>query len=257
MLSVISPAKKLSESCGVKRERLTSIPFTDDTHALIDVLIQKSPHDIQALMKLSPALAELNVARYHRFDPQADKEDLFAALFHFQGDVYQSLEASTLNEEALEFAQRHLNILSGLYGLLRPFDGIQSYRLEMGTKLETALGKNLYQFWGEKIADLINQRLDAHQSQYLINLASNEYSKAICQKILRFPMITIDFKEEKNGELKTIGIHAKRARGAMARFIVENAIDEPKNLRSFCKLGYQFDASLSEDNQYCFVRNTP
>ena len=251
MLIVISPAKKQRFDVeSSSRVRATMAQFSSQAETLVALLAKKSVVDLQKLMALSPTLAKLNVERLQSFETAAS----CPALFAFQGDVYQGLSAATLSESALRFAETHLAILSGLYGLLMPSDLIKLHRLEMGSALKTAQGENLYQFWGELITQALNQRLATHHNPVLINLASQEYFKAIRRDQLKFPVIDVEFREHKNGQYKVVSIFAKRARGKMARYILENQFDTPDALQSFTLDGYRFSVEHSTECRYVFVR---
>ncbi len=250
MLTLLSPAKKQNFSLAVPAFDKTSAPFYNKTQQLVKQLQTLNEKDLQQLMSISPALAKLNIERFRQFDQTLS----MPALFAFQGDVYQSLDAASLPRKAIEFAQDHLAILSGLYGILRPLDAMHAHRLEMGTQLTTAHGKNLHQFWGDAITQLINQRLAEHNNPVLINLASQEYFGCIQPDLLKYRLIHIEFKEHRNGQYQVIGLLAKRARGKMARFILSNHLDEPQRLQSFDVDGYQFTPALSEENRWVFVR---
>lgn len=255
MLSIISPAKKLLTTPPNHHKKSTKLRFPEMTQGLVDILKAKSVADISQLMGLSENLSRLNFERYQDFDIEgSEKQSSSNALFLFQGDVYQSLDAATLDEKSIQFAQKHLNILSGLYGLIQPLDLIQPYRLEMGTKLENSTGKNLYDYWQSTLTTLVNTMLKKHDNPLLLNLASSEYSKAIAHKSLNYPMVTVHFKENKNGQLKTIGIHAKKARGALARFIVENQADSINEVIGFDGLDYQYQPKLSDETNLIFSR---
>lgn len=255
MLSIISPAKKLLTAPLPLHKDSSELAFKNQTIALVKQLQTMPVADISQLMGLSENLSRLNFERYQDFNLNGSQKQPNAnALFLFQGDVYQSLDAKSLNETELTFAQTHLTILSGLYGLIKPLDLIQPYRLEMGTKLANSQGKNLYDFWQETLTQTINETLETHDNKYLINLASSEYSKAINLKKLKHPIITIHFKENKNGQLKTIGIHAKKARGAFARYIIENGIDAIEQLLEFQGLEYRYHLSLSDKSNFVFAR---
>ena len=251
MLVLLSPAKKQNFDQKPSLSLPTSEPrFLEQTEALIKVLKEKRISDLQKLMSISITLAKLNVERFQNFD-EAPK---LAAALAFQGDVYKGLKAETLSESALEFAQEHLLILSGLYGLLRPLDEIKPHRLEMGSALVTAEAKNLYQYWDSAITDAINQCLRRHKNPILINLASQEYFKSIQVKRLQYPLIQIDFKEHANGQYRVIALLAKRARGKMARYIVSQGLDEPAAIKNFNVDGYQFSLKHSTENHWIFVR---
>lgn len=248
MLVVLSPAKKQN----VQNIKPTSEPkYKNETEILVKELRGKSAQEIQTLMKISPDLAELNTTRFKEFDFSFQK-NISPAIFTFQGDVYQALDAASLSEDDIRFCNQNFMIISGLYGLLKPTDAIQAYRLEMKTSLKSAYGKDLYEFWGDKLSEYLCEKLQNHQHKTIINLASQEYSKAI--KHAKPHIIDIDFKEYKDGKYKTIGIHAKKARGLMARFIIMNKINSPEAIKEFNTLGYKYSQDMSEHNLYTFVR---
>lgn len=255
MLSIISPAKKLMTNSLTPHKKSSTLDFQTHTLELVSKLKTMTVADISSLMGLSEALSRLNFERYQDFNLKGSKQQPSSnAILLFQGDVYQSLNAKSFNDKQLTFAQEHLNILSGLYGLIKPLDLIQPYRLEMGTRLASSKGKNLYDFWQEILTEKINQRLESHKSKLIINLASSEYVKAINIKKLNYPIINIHFKETKNGQLKTIGIHAKKARGSMARFIITNQIDCLNNVLDFSDLDYKYQSMLSDEKNIIFAR---
>ena len=252
MLAVLSPAKKLDESpaTGV----FTQPQFLDQSQMLID-LLKSTPRDrIKALMKLSDKLTDLNVARYQAFQTPLTTENAKQAIFAFKGDTYVGLDAETLDAEDIAFAQDRLRILSGLYGLLRPLDLMHPYRLEMGTKLANERGKDLYAFWGDRLTEACNEALAGHASRAVICLASNEYSKAISKQKIAGDFITCHFKEMRDGEPKTIGLFAKKARGMMARYMIKARAERPSELKSFQDGGYTFVPDLSGEQDYVFVR---
>ncbi len=251
MLILLSPAKKQNFEITPVCPDLTQPLFLEKTQELVRQLKTKTIAELQTLMSISPALAKLNTTRFQKFDTIATQPAIFA----FQGDAYQGFDAASLPQSAIAFAQEHLAILSGLYGILRPLDLIQPHRLEMSTPLVTSQSKNLYSFWGNQITDIINQRLDRQTHPTLINLASQEYFKSVHPKLLRHPLIHIEFKEQRQGKYQTIALLAKRARGKMARFIIENAIDQPEALKSFTRDCYQFNPTLSEANRWIFTRS--
>lgn len=254
LYSVISPAKKLAETVAYDGET-TQIAFKAATKTLVNILADFSPDKIASLMKLSEKLAYLNFMRYQEFNPaRYNHKNAYPAVLLFQGDVYQGLQAESLTKQELNFCEKSLGILSGLYGVLSPLDLIQPYRLEMGTKLANPAGKNLYEFWREKVTAEINQRMKKVKAKYLINLASDEYFSVIDSTQLDKPIIKIDFKENQNGKLKTIGIHAKRARGAMVRYIVQQRCKTLEALQAFDELGYQYDEVRSDAASLVFVR---
>ena len=247
MKIIISPAKKLTNET-VNISNPTSIDFLNETTYLINELKKLSVKDIQELMGLSDSLAQLNYHRYQEWDLKSKLVN--PAIFMFQGDVYKGLSVDRLSDSDLGFAQENLRIISGLYGMLRPFDIVFPYRLEMGTRMVTREGKNLYDFWGDKLNKYLS--LQMQHDEVLINLASNEYSKAIKLDMLQNQVITPVFKEYKNGKLKVVSIFAKKARGVMSRFIIKNKISNPEELISFNEDGYVF--SNQENGEMLFCR---
>jgi len=254
MLIVISPAKKLDYETPSKTSVFTTPDYMKNSKQLIQRLRDFSALDLAELMKLSMKLAELNFDRYEAWKPKCTEKNAKQAVLAFQGDVYQGLDASSFTAADFKFSQQHLQILSGLYGILRPLDLMQPYRLEMGTRLETDRGKNLYEFWGSTITQGLNQQLKKLKSSTLINLASNEYFKSVKTKELDADIITPAFKEFKNGDYKMIGIYAKRARGLMSRYIIKNKLKDPQALKDFDEEGYRFNSKLSEANNWVFTR---
>lgn len=257
MLVLLSPAKK--QNFDQQQEYVLDysvIPFQSKTHELVERMRQFSPEELKALMGISTKLADLNVNRYlaYSLDSNAADHSSQAALLAFRGDVYQAFDASTLSIEDMNFAQHHIGILSGLYGLLRPLDLIQPHRLEMGTKVSCGDHQNLYDFWRQSVTDLINQRLATAAHPVVINLASQEYSQVVDTKHLKADWLTIQFKENRGGQYKTIGILAKRARGMMARFIVDNQIQRMSDLKKFDGQGYCYNAALSQADIWVFSR---
>ncbi|KTD77554.1 protein YaaA [Legionella steigerwaltii] len=257
MLILLSPAKKLLDISKPYVGTTSQPLFTDKTKILVKLMKKKSVNDIAALMDLSQDLAELNYKRYQAFD--LDEKALphsYPALFLFQGDVYQGLKAATWEQKNVDYSQNHLRILSGLYGLLKPLDSIQPYRLEMGVRLENPSGKNLYDFWQETVTQSLNQQLAMQKNPVLINLASTEYFKVVDEEKLNYPIVTINFYEKKNAQLKMIGIHAKKARGTMTKFLMQNQFDDLAQLKQFNELGYKFHAPSSTDQHLDFIRDT-
>jgi len=254
MLIVISPAKKLDYETPSKTKVFTTPDYMGDSQQLINRLRDFSSLDLAELMKLSMKLAELNFDRYESWKPKCTEKNAKQAVLAFQGDVYQGLDAASFNATDFKFAQQHLHILSGLYGLLRPLDLMQPYRLEMGTRLETDRGKNLYEFWGSTITEGLNKQLKKLKTDTLINLASNEYFKSVKPKELNADIITPAFKEFKNGEYKMIGIYAKRARGLMSRYIIKNKLTNPEDIKDFDEEGYRFNSKLSKGHNWVFTR---
>ena len=255
MLTLISPAKTLDFETPAVTDSHTQPDFLDHSAELIDQLKEQSPEDISALMKLSAKLAELNVQRFHDWCLPFKPNNAKAAILAFKGDVYTGLDAETFSEDDFNYSQSHLAILSGLYGLLRPLDLIQPYRLEMGTKFSNSRGANLYTFWGSIITDEINNRLAATKSEILVNLASNEYFKAVKPKQLNAELITPVFKDEKNGQYKIISFYAKKARGLMAAYIIQNKITTVEELSQFDVAGYEFVAAESNAQTLTFKRS--
>ena len=248
MLALISPAKTLDFS-KIDGD-FTKPQMLDNSFKLIENLKNKSILEIQKLMKISEKLSILNYDRYQNFSKDFTSENSKAAIFAFKGDVYTGLNIESFDNEDIDFAKNSVRILSGLYGILKPLDLIQPYRLEMGTKLQVDNFKNLYQFWGDKISQEINKI----ESDFIINLASNEYFKAIDKKTLKAKIINMIFKETKNGEFKIIGIHAKKARGRMINFIVKNRINNPQDLQQFNLDGYNFKPELSDETNLVWIR---
>ncbi len=254
MLSLISPAKSLDMETPPVTERFSQPRFLKEAEDLLSYLKPLAPQELSELMKISDKLASLNAARYQAWAPPFNLENAKQAALAFTGDVYAGLDASSLSDEALNFGQEHLRILSGLYGLLRPLDLIQAYRLEMGTALSNSKGKDLYAYWRGQLTDTINQELDQHRNQYVVNLASQEYFKALDVKRIRAEVITPVFKDWKNGQYKIISFYAKKARGLMSRFILENKLDQPNDLKAFDLEGYSFNPSLTEGTSWVFTR---
>lgn len=255
MLIVVSPAKTLDYETAPTTPTYSQPGFLEHSQSLIEELKKLSVQDVAELMKLSDKLASLNVARYESWSPEFTAENAKQAVLAFKGDVYTGLDADSLSEEDLQFAQAHLRILSGLYGVLKPLDLMQAYRLEMGTKLANSRGKNLYEFWGNIIADQLNHELSELKQSVLINLASNEYYKAAKEKNLQGRIITPAFKDWKNGQYKMISFYAKKARGLMTRYIIQNRIEDPEQLKSFDLEGYRFAPSMSEGDNWTFIRD--
>ena len=257
MIVVISPAKKLGlESRAAEGVAASKPELMADTTKLVEVLRGMSEKKLGTLMKLSDKLATLNHQRYQDFSLPLTKRNARQSVFTFMGDTYIGLDAATLQADDLEYAQSHLRILSGLYGVLRPLDLMQAYRLEMGTRLKTTQAANLYEFWGEKITDNLNATLTAQGSKFLLNCASNEYFKAIQPEGLDGSIITPVFKQVKNGEARMIGMMAKRARGALARFVLINQIDKPDDLKDFKADGYRFQKRLSSETHFEFHKSS-
>ena len=256
MLFLLSPAKSLDYDTPTGDLPHTLPGFVAQSAELIEVLKQKSPQQIAELMTLSDKLAGLNVARYEAWSPKFSANNSKQAVLAFNGDVYEGLDAKTLKPAQLDWAQQHVCILSGLYGVLRPLDWMQPYRLEMGTALPTAQGKNLYQFWGSQIATYLNERAAADTVPVIVNLASEEYFKAVDKKALKPRVVNCVFEELKAGKYKIISFMAKRARGLMVRYAIEHKLSTVKKLESFNLEGYQFTADVSTPDRLVFRRQS-
>lgn len=256
MLMVVSPAKDLDYQTAAPAVEVTMPALLADSAELMQVCRTLTPLQLAELMHISDKLAGLNAARFAQWQLPFNAENAKAALFAFNGDVYQGLAATTLQPADLAYAQQHLRILSGLYGVLRPFDLMQPYRLEMGTKLANSRGKDLYQFWGSIVTDHLNQQLEQLQASVLLNLASQEYFKAVKPKLLARPVLDVQFKDFKNGDYKIISFFAKKARGLMARYVIEQRIDQVEGLKDFGLEGYQFSPAKSSNSQLVFLRHT-
>ncbi|MDA9973324.1 peroxide stress protein YaaA [Alphaproteobacteria bacterium] len=251
MLVVISPAKKLNMKL-VKNFKETQPFFSKNVNELVDIARDLTTDDLQKLMDISLKLAELNRERFQSFGSQEKK----AAAFTFAGDTYKGLDIETMSSEDIFWAQKHLRILSGLYGLLRPLDAIEPYRLEMGSKLQGEHGSSLYEYWNEKITTNLNQYGKEIGTKVLVNCASTEYFNVIKSNILSLRVITPVFLERKDGKEKIISFYAKNARGAMARFIIQNRVLDEANLKKFNLNGYMFYPEKSNDDQFVFIRNS-
>ncbi len=256
MIVVVSPAKKLDMAApaGVAAEMGASVPdFGDRAEELATIAGALSEAQLAKLMSISPKLATLNATRFAAFGAQDTKPAAFA----FAGDTYQGLEADSLQAHEVAFAQDHLRILSGLYGVLRPLDAIEPYRLEMGSKLATPKGKSLYDYWGGDIADALNKAAAQTGAKALVNCASNEYFGAVDRSVLNLPIITPVFKEIKDGQAKIVSFFAKKARGAMARYIIQNEVTNPADLANFDLGGYRFEPDGSSEGEMLFMRDYP
>jgi cytoplasmic iron level regulating protein YaaA (DUF328/UPF0246 family) len=249
MLIVISPAKKLDWTA--REIEMTAPMFQEDADRLAEVAQGLSVAELQKLMHISESLGKLNRDRFARFHDHAEKRP---AVLAFAGDTYTGLEAGSLDDEELAFAQDHLRILSGLYGLLRPLDAMQEYRLEMGSRLKTERGKSLYDYWGGQIAEALNAEADRTGTETLINCASVEYFSAVKPEALRLNVITPQFLEEKPGGPKVVSFFAKKARGAMARFIIQNRLKDPESILGFDSGGYRYEPDLSAPGRPAFYR---
>lgn len=254
MLFLLSPAKSLDDSPPPVALAHTQPLFVKQAAELIDVLRQKTPQQIASLMHLSDALAALNVARYEAWRPRFTARNAKQAALAFDGDVYRGLDAASLSQEDLAWAQRHLCILSGLYGVLRPLDRMQPYRLEMGTRLITDRGDNLYQFWGAQIAEYLNRRLASDRTPVVVNLASQEYVKAVDRKVLKARVVECVFEQGRGGRYQVVSFFAKRARGLMARFATQHRISTPRQLEAFDLEGYAHVPAASEPDRLVFRR---
>jgi cytoplasmic iron level regulating protein YaaA (DUF328/UPF0246 family) len=254
MLSVISPAKTLDFETLSTTKQVTQPAFLEQSQALIDILRDYSPQQISELMGISDKLAGLNAARFEEWQPPFTLSNAKPAAQAFQGDVYTGLQAERFSAAENRYAQSHLRILSGLYGLLRPLDLIQAYRLEMGTKLANQAGKDLYAYWKPVLTPALNEAIADSGSKVLVNLASNEYFKAVDVKQLDARVITPVFKDEKNGTFKIISFYAKKARGLMSAWLIQHQISKPEQLKNFDVAGYRFDASSSQGDTFVFTR---
>ena len=257
MLFLLSPAKSLDYETRVPAavlRRATEPLFPDRAAALIDVLRQRSPAEVAQLMELSDSLAALNVGRYAAWQPQATPDNSKPAALAFNGDVYEGLDARTLKTADLDWAQERIVILSGLYGVLRPLDRLQPYRLEMGTSLATHAGRNLYDYWGDTLAQYLNERQADERRPVIVNLASQEYARAALRPALKARVVHCSFEEGRNGRYSIISFFAKRARGLMARWAIEHRVRKPESLQAFDVEGYAFDPGASDADRWVFRR---
>ena len=255
MLALISPAKTLDYESALPTDEHTLPRLLEHSQELIDFCRKLSASEIASLMSVSEKIAQLNTARFQDWTPEFNFGNARQAIFAFKGDVYTGLDAYSLKHNNLNFAQQHLRMLSGLYGLLRPLDLMMPYRLEMGTKLQNSRGHNLYEFWGDLITQQINQELTEHQHNYLINLASDEYYKVVQENKIQAAIIKPIFLDQKNGKYKIISFYAKKARGLMARFIIENQLTQPEDLNAFNSEGYYLDTVNSSAKELIFKRD--
>jgi cytoplasmic iron level regulating protein YaaA (DUF328/UPF0246 family) len=255
MLIVLSPAKALDFTRPGGDFPMTTPELAEDIAELDQATRKLRVADLKRLMDLSDNLAKLNRERFQAFDPAM--EDGLQAAFAFNGDVYSGLKARELDRKALAYAQKHLRILSGLYGVLKPMDGIQPYRLEMGVSLKTKRGKTLYAFWGDRIAQVLNEAAEGHKDRTLVNCASQEYFGAVDTKALDLPLVQCRFLEEKDGEAKIISFYAKKARGLMARYAIDHRIEKADDLKAFDSEGYRFQAAASSETEWVFSRPQP
>lgn len=254
MLLVVSPAKTLDYDTPANTSTFSQPDFLEESELLIQELRQLSPADIGRLMSISDKLAQLNAARFEAWERPFSPENAKQSVLAFKGDVYTGLDAESLSDEQLAFAQQHLRILSGLYGLLRPLDLMQAYRLEMGTRFANQRGKDLYQFWGDRITNKLNKEMDALGSDVLVNLASNEYFKSVNTRKIKGYIVTPVFKDWKGDKYKIISFYAKKARGLMCRYIIDNNITSVENLKEFDYEGYDFNQAMSAENEWVFTR---
>ena len=254
MLIVISPAKTLDFDTQPVTQQHSQPEMLNQSESLINILTTKSPADIESLMKISPKLSELNVERYHNWSKPFKPSNAKQAVLAFKGDVYTGLDAETFSEDDFTYAQEHLRILSGLYGVLKPLDLMQAYRLEMGIRLENPKGKNLYEFWGSDITNKINAQLKSINSDVLLNLASNEYFKSVKKKEVEGDIVTPVFKDWKNDQYKMISFYAKKARGLMSAWVIQNQVTELNELNKFNVDGYQYSPNDSDPFNPVFLR---
>ena len=255
MLILVSPAKTLDFETPPLVDDNTQPLFLDDSQELIDQLKKLPPAKVGKLMNISDKLAKLNAQRFKEWKQPLTPDDAKQSLFAFQGDVYTGLDAATMKKNDVKFAQKHLRILSGLYGVLRPLDLMLPYRLEMGTKFVNKRGQNLYHFWGDSVTDVLNAELDSMKKPYVVNLASNEYFKVVNKSKLTVNTISPVFKDKKNGEYKLISFFAKKARGMMSRYIIDNRILKPADLHDFDTAGYKYNKKMSTDLEPVFTRD--
>lgn len=254
MLVIISPAKTLDYITPPATNDYSLPVFANDSAELIDQLKQLNPQQISSLMNISDKLGNINFSRYLSWDSEFNLDNAKQAVFAFKGDVYTGLDVESLSLKELNWSQNHVRILSGLYGLLRPLDLMQPYRLEMGTNFKTTRGKDLYEFWGTKITSKLNQTLDKDKCDVVVNLASKEYFKAIKSDLLDARIVTPIFKDWKNDKYKIISFFAKKARGMMSRYIIQHQTQDPEEIKSFDMGGYKFDSSESTKNEWIFTR---
>jgi uncharacterized protein len=255
MLIVISPAKKMDMQAGHAVAGVTQPELLDQTMNLAGIMRGKDSFELAELMGISMKLADLNAARFRAFSTPFTPDNAHPALLAFRGDVYRGLDADSLDADSLTFAQDHLRILSGLYGVLKPLDLIQPYRLEMGTKLATERGRDLYAFWGDTISEAMNRAMAAQGDDVLVNLASNEYFSAIRPDKLAARIVTPVFKERKDAAYRVIGLFAKRARGLMTRYIIDERLHDIEAIKNFDREGYAFSPSMSDGDTWVFTRD--
>lgn len=256
MLAIVSPAKSLDFDTPAPDIKTQSPALLSESKKLVKAAQALSQEDIKSLMNVSDKIAALNHTRFANFTTPFTDENAKPALFAFTGDVYSGIDANTLNKEDIAYADEHLRILSGLYGVLRPTDLMQAYRLEMGRQFSPNEGESLYDFWNTKITNTLNEALDKAGGT-LINLASQEYFKAVKPELINGEIIRVNFKENRGGQYKIISFSAKKARGLMARYMIDHRLDNPEALKSFDTEGYAFNAELSSDNEWIFTRDQP
>ncbi len=254
MLAILSPAKKLDFETSVPTSAFSEAEMLDGSQKLINKLKKLSPKKIGNLMSVSEAISELNFNRFQEWEQPFPEDKVRQALFAFDGEAYRGLDSYTFNDQQIESAQKHLRILSGLYGLLRPLDNIMAYRLEMGTKFGAGRAKNLYEFWKKDIVTALDQAVEEQGDDILVNVASNEYFKSVDKKKLKSRIITCNFKEFKNGDYKAIMVFAKRARGLMARYVITQNPKSIDDLKGFNMEGYEFNDKLSSEDNLMFTR---
>lgn len=254
MLILLSPAKTLDMETPSRIAEPTQPGFMDDSKRLVGTLKQYKKSKLGELMHISEALAQLNVDRFESWAPPFDEKNARPAIQAFRGDVYTGLDADTLGMRDLAYAQKHLRILSGLYGVLKPFDLMQAYRLEMGTALKTGRGKSLYEFWGDRLTSYLNEEAAEMVNAQVVNLASKEYFKSVQTSKLAAPLVSPVFKDQKNGEYKIISFFAKKARGAMARHLIQSRAKSIDEVMGFTELGYRYNAKASLEGQPVFLR---
>lgn len=254
MITILSPAKSLNFKSQTQTQKYSYSDFLKESSILISTLQKYSPGNLRELMKISDGLGELNFIRYQNWQTEHSLENARQAILAFNGEVYNGLKANTISPEKLLFAQNNVRILSGLYGILRPLDLIQPYRLEMGTKLSIKKHKNLYSYWGDKISDTLLTELQSHKHPVIVNLASNEYSKAAMLGKFENNLVTPVFKEYKNDSYKVITVYAKKARGLMTRYIIDNEVNNPEDLKAFDWEDYAYSENLSTKSNWVFTR---
>ena len=254
MLIILSPAKSLTLDRPYPKLALPQPQFLSDAKALAQAAAKLSPVEVAQLMDISDKLADLNVGRFRAFKTPFTEDNARPAIYCFAGDVYQGFDAASLDSKAMRYAQDHVRILSGLYGLLRPLDLMQAYRLEMGTRFGIKGKKDLYAYWGSRLGQALAEELQSHKSKILLNLASQEYAKAVDMDLMPGPVVEVDFRQRKNGKLSFSSFAAKHMRGAMARFICEERIDKIADVKNFNTDGYVFAPNLSNDHKLCFIK---